>query len=88
MVISDAWAHAGKDAVRNLLTLEPDQAIRMIHRHRTKSLFVPDTDDNLTSWSSSLPFVIQYAMWRVARRSCPMSEVFICAADSIYFPEE
>ncbi|KAK3299582.1 uncharacterized protein B0H64DRAFT_102348 [Chaetomium fimeti] len=71
----------------DLLSRTKEKATRMLHRHLTKKcLSGGEGDDNLMSWSSSLLFVIQYAIWRCHRRDCGQDEVKICAVDTTKFP--
>ncbi|KAH7362175.1 hypothetical protein B0T11DRAFT_280321 [Plectosphaerella cucumerina] len=58
----------------------------MLLRHLNKPLFSSDNDSNLKSWSSSLIFVIRYAVWRAAKRGVAASEVQICVVDTTKFP--
>ncbi|PHH86422.1 hypothetical protein CDD83_10264 [Cordyceps sp. RAO-2017] len=70
----------------NLLSLEKKDASEMLHKHLTKSCFGGDISDNLMSWSSSLLFVIQYAIWRCHILGHSSNDVYICAVDSKRFP--
>jgi hypothetical protein len=58
----------------------------MLLRHLNKPLFSSDNDSNLKSWSSSLIFVIRYAVWRAAKRGVAVSEVQFCIVDTTKFP--
>ncbi|KAK0714058.1 hypothetical protein B0T26DRAFT_742492 [Lasiosphaeria miniovina] len=72
----------------DLLSRVEEEATGRLHRHLTKSCFgAGNGDDNLVSWSSSLIFVIQYAIWRCCNRCCANSEVKICAVDTTMFPQ-
>jgi hypothetical protein len=69
------------------LLLRPEKEARgMLYRHLTKPCFGGAADDNLMSWSSSLLFVIQYAIWRCHHRRSVPSEVKICVVDTRKFP--
>ena len=70
----------------DLLSRTKEEATKMLHRHLTKSCFGGEGDDNLMSWSSSLLFVIQYAIWRCHHRHCGQDEVKICTVDTTKFP--
>jgi len=48
----------------DLLSKTEKEATGMLHRHLNKSCFEDEAADNLISWSSSLLFVIQCAVWR------------------------
>jgi hypothetical protein len=62
----------------------------MLHKHLTKSCFDWNKEeedvDNLMSWSSSLLFVIQYAIWRYHKRHSTPAGVEICMVDTTKFP--
>jgi hypothetical protein len=58
----------------------------MLFNHLNKSCFGGEYADNLMSWSSSLLFVIQYAIWRCHKRRCDHAEVEICMIDTRKFP--
>jgi len=71
----------------DILSKPTEVSIRMLHGHLTKLCFGGgDESDNLMSWSSSLLFVIQYAVWRCHHRRCGEDEVKICAVDTRKFP--
>ncbi|KAJ5558482.1 hypothetical protein N7535_008695 [Penicillium sp. DV-2018c] len=70
----------------SLLSRGTEEITQMLYSHLTKSIFGGKDDDNLMSWSSSLPFVIQYAIWRCYQRRCHTTEVEICAIDTRKFP--
>lgn len=59
----------------------------MLYSHLTKSCFRGKDTDNLISWSSSLLFVIQYAIWRChnSHHGDP-AKVEICMVDTRKFP--
>jgi len=57
------------------------------HLHRPGSNFGHgQAGDNLMSWSSSLLFVIQYAIWRCHHGRRAPEKVRICAVDTTKFP--
>lgn len=72
----------------DLFSRTKEEATRMLRRHLTKACFKEEVDDadNLMSWSSSLLFVIQYAIWRRGQRGCDPDEVKICVVDTEKFP--
>ncbi|KAL3264530.1 hypothetical protein ABHI18_000643 [Aspergillus niger] len=70
----------------DLLSRSRGEITRMLYSHLKKSLFGAEDTDNLMSWSSSLMFVIQYAIWRCNIRRCDPSEVKICMVDTRKFP--
>lgn len=70
----------------DLLALERHKAAELLHMHLTKDCFGGKNSDNLMSWTSSLLFAIQYAVWRLRRRGCHPSDIKICAVDTEKFP--
>jgi hypothetical protein len=71
----------------DLLALERHEAAKLLHMHTTKHCFSGDKSDNLMSWTSSLLFAIQYAVWRLRCRGCRSSDIKICAVDTGNFPQ-
>ncbi|KAF4993921.1 hypothetical protein FDECE_13272 [Fusarium decemcellulare] len=70
----------------DILSLATHDAAKMLLGHLNKGPFNGLARDNLMSWSSSLMFVIQYAIWRSQVGKLPPSEVRICAIDTTKFP--
>ncbi|KAJ5736771.1 uncharacterized protein N7483_001896 [Penicillium malachiteum] len=71
----------------DILSRPSEEIIQMLYRHLTKSCFGRgENTDNLMSWSSSLLFVIQYAVWRCYQLKCDPAEVQICTIDTRKFP--
>ncbi|KAI4907235.1 hypothetical protein J4E90_009737 [Alternaria incomplexa] len=70
----------------DLLSLRNDRATTLLHAHLKKTCFSRETD-NLTSWTSSLLFAIQYALYRRQCGQGNASEYKICAADTRKFPQ-
>lgn len=64
VVASAASMHFGLVNRLSLLSISKRKATLRMHEHLEKSLFGGLNSDNLMSWSSSLLFVIQYAIWR------------------------
>lgn len=86
-IVSSARELSGStEEVGDLLALPPSKAADMLHRHLTGGCFTFHKDDNLVSWSSSLLFVVQYAIWRAYKRRRPWADVYICAVDTSKFP--
>lgn len=56
---------------------------KMLYKHLTSRHFKPD---NLVSWTSSLLFAIQYAVYRCQYYETPPADVKICAVDMTKFP--
>ncbi|KAF7953046.1 hypothetical protein EAE96_006267 [Botrytis aclada] len=75
-----------RDSRIDLLSLSADKAIDMMHTHLKKSLRGGEHTDNLVSWTSSLLFAIQYAIWRRRKFSCSAANIQICAVDTRRFP--
>ncbi|KAG9257184.1 uncharacterized protein F5Z01DRAFT_647920 [Emericellopsis atlantica] len=71
---------------RDLLSRPRERATRMLHKHLTNSCFGGEDTDNLMSWSSSLLFVLQYAIWRRRHFNSDPSDVKICMVDTRKFP--
>ncbi|KAH6985540.1 hypothetical protein EDB80DRAFT_822422 [Ilyonectria destructans] len=70
----------------DLLSLQPREASKMLYSHSNKPCFGGVPSDNLMSWSSSLIFVIQYAIWRSHKRGRSPADVRICVVDTSKFP--
>lgn len=70
----------------DILSLRTHNASEMLYDHLNKSCFEGGASDNLMSWSSSLMFVIQYAIWRSHIGNLFPAEVHICAIDTRVFP--
>ena len=70
----------------DLLSLDRTEAAEKLQAHLNKSPFGGEGSDNLMSWSSSLLFVIQYALWRYQKSNHSLAEVSICAVDTTKFP--
>ena len=66
--------------------MEQRDGAKMLAEHLTKSLFQAAPDDNLMSWTSSLLFAIQYAIFRARTGGRSYSDVWICAVDTTRFP--
>ncbi|PSN60056.1 hypothetical protein BS50DRAFT_604914 [Corynespora cassiicola Philippines] len=76
-------------SLTDILTLERDSATDLLHTHLKKSCFEGYWADNLMSWTSSLLFAIQYAVWRAERpgnHSHSTSDIKICVVDTEKFP--
>ncbi|KIW22040.1 uncharacterized protein PV07_12558 [Cladophialophora immunda] len=88
VVASTASVFSPQDSSRtDLLGLERHRATELLHQHLTKSCFHGKVSDNLMSWSSSLLFTVQYAIWRARIRKCPRSDIKICIVDTRKFPK-
>lgn len=71
----------------DILTLERERATELLYMHLNKRCFDGEESDNLISWTSSLLFAIQYAVWRRRIRRCRPSDINICAVDTRSFPQ-
>jgi hypothetical protein len=75
------------DSRIDLLSLPTHKATNMIHTHLTKQCCDGEDFDNLMSWTSSLLFAIQYAIWRCHTFHCDPADIKICAIDTRRFPQ-
>ncbi|KAM7203237.1 hypothetical protein V8F33_002228, partial [Rhypophila sp. PSN 637] len=72
----------------DLLSRSPADAARMLYKHLAKDCFgACSSEDNLMSWGSSLPHVVQYAIWRSHQHANHTLRVRICAIDTREFPQ-
>jgi hypothetical protein len=78
--------HPEQNIRNDILGMEKQTAAKLLHAHLVKPCFSGERRDNLMSWTSSLLFAIQYAIWRAHKRRRPTSEVKICAVDTSEFP--
>jgi hypothetical protein len=69
----------------DLLQRERIQAAERLYSHLYKPIFDVYTNDNLMSWTSSLLFAIQYAIYRGKWRS--PGDIKICVVDTREFPQ-
>ncbi|KFY29937.1 hypothetical protein V494_08360 [Pseudogymnoascus sp. VKM F-4513 (FW-928)] len=70
----------------DLLSLPEHEATDMLYTHLTKTCSGGQASDNLMSWTSSLLFAIQYAIWRRHTFGCDPADINICAIDTRRFP--
>ncbi|KAI6750371.1 hypothetical protein HG530_014652 [Fusarium avenaceum] len=77
-----------EDSATDILSLPGGQARRLLYNHLAKcsESQTRKSIDNFMSWSSSLMFVIQYAMWRSETLDTPASDLQICMVDTRDFP--
>lgn len=77
-----------EDSATDILSLPGGKATRMLYNHLAKVSRAQalQSIDNFMSWSSSLMFVIQYAMWRSETLHTPASDLQICMVDTRDFP--
>lgn len=71
----------------DILAMEQDQAANMLGMHLDSRCPGKSHSDNLISWTSSLLFAIQYAIFRGWRDSRSPSEVMICVIETAKFPQ-
>lgn len=79
-------SQSSKNSRINILSLENRKAAEMLHSHLTKPCFGGPHTDNLMSWTSSLLFAIQYAIWRCHTGHCHPADIKICVVDTKQFP--
>ncbi|KAK8057242.1 hypothetical protein PG996_011179 [Apiospora saccharicola] len=90
-VVSSVLSASGSEESRiDLLTLEEERAISLLHKHlaNNKPSDSPVTyDDNLVSWTNSPLFAIQYAVYRLHNEDITnsKSDINICAVDTTDF---
>ena len=75
-----------EESRKDLLSLPKHEAADMLHTHLTKKCSGGQASDNLMSWTSSLLFAIQYAIWRRSQFGCHPADIKICAVDTRKFP--
>jgi hypothetical protein len=76
-----------QDSRIDLLSLPKTEATRMLYAHLKKPcLGAGEASDNLMSWTSSLLFAIQYAIWRWHTFRSKPEDIKICAIDTRNFP--
>jgi hypothetical protein len=89
-VIASAASMAGdQNSFRsNFLALEEQvTGAQLIYNHSHKPLSGQgEKNDNFMSWTSSLAFAVQYAIYRAHTKGRPESDVKICAIDTTMFP--
>ncbi|KAI0019523.1 hypothetical protein F4780DRAFT_439570 [Xylariomycetidae sp. FL0641] len=71
----------------DIFSLKPEHAAKILNSHLRWDYDNGWLPDNLTSWTSSLVFALQYAVYRQACYRCRKSEVMLCVIDTTKFPE-
>ena len=86
--VTSSASKYGPEASRiDLLSLKPKEGCDALCTHLSKDCFGDANHaDNLMSWSSSLLFVIQYAIWRCQKGRRSPADVNICVVDTAKFP--
>lgn len=72
----------------DILSTDRSRSLRQLNAHLNPpkgNIRNTDSSDNLVSWTSSLLFAIQYAVWKVRLGADP-SDIKICAVDTRMFP--
>ncbi|KAH8175679.1 hypothetical protein LIA77_04097 [Sarocladium implicatum] len=89
LCVASSASHSSTSSSVDLLSLPPKEAAGLLHSHLDKSLSGEAWErDNLISWSSSLLFAFQYAIWRCekgpSRKSATKAQksVKICVIDT------
>ncbi|PVH77967.1 hypothetical protein DL98DRAFT_550369 [Cadophora sp. DSE1049] len=67
-----------QESRKDLLSLPKLEALDMLHTHLNKPCWGGEDADNLMSWTSSLLFAIQYAIWRRRTFGCHPADIKIC----------
>jgi hypothetical protein len=80
-------AELPEESRKDLLSFPKDKAIDMLHTHLTNQCCSGGDPDNLMSWTSSLLFAIQYAIWRRRTFGCHSADIKICVIDTRRFPQ-
>jgi hypothetical protein len=75
-----------EESRKDLLSLPKHEATDMLHTHLAKQCCGGEDSDNLMSWTSSLLFAIQYAIWRRRTFRCHPADIKICVVDTRRFP--
>lgn len=83
--IASMYGEHGSTRVDNL-SLDRVDAAEALYSHLNKSCFGGYPPDDWMSWSSSLLFIIQYAIWRAWKSNLPPDRVRICAVDTTEYP--
>ncbi|KAM0715815.1 hypothetical protein Q7P37_008329 [Cladosporium fusiforme] len=87
VVASTASKYRKEISRTDLLSLGPGDRAERLCAHLNKKCFgEADHSDDLMSWSSSLLFVLQYAIWRCSKGGRSPAEVYICVVDTTRFP--
>lgn len=87
MVASQASICEAVENRTDLLSLDKQAAVGMLYKHLKWFTFDdPRAPGNLTSWTSSLLYAIQYAIYRCHKDALDPSDVNICVVDTTKFP--
>lgn len=86
-VASSAIVHRNNTSRTDILSLNRGERIERLCAHLKKDCFgAQDQADNLMSWTSSLLFALQYAIWRCTVGGRSPANVYICVVDTTSFP--
>lgn len=86
IVASPASIHMAHTCKKDLLLLDQMEAAEKPQARLNKPAFGGDSSENLMSWSSSLLFGIQYALWRSQKSGRSLADIYICAVNTTKFP--
>ncbi|KAF2650060.1 hypothetical protein K491DRAFT_732603 [Lophiostoma macrostomum CBS 122681] len=88
LIASIASMNASQDRSRtDILSLGTEETTKLLYAHLYKSCFGGDDSDNLMSWTSSLLFAVQYAIWRQTIDRRTPSNIKICMVCTNDFPD-
>ncbi|ROV89584.1 hypothetical protein VMCG_09945 [Cytospora schulzeri] len=85
-VASQASASKSGGSRKDLLSLDKFEATDMLFKHLKWYDFEAEAPDNLTSWTSSLLYAVQYAIYRCNNHGLDPEDVRICVVDTTKFP--
>jgi hypothetical protein len=88
VVVSMASSTTPQESNRfDILSKDKQKVAQMLHMHLDKGCFGEGSkEDHLMSWTSSLLYAIQYALWRAHICGRHPSKISICAIDTSKFP--
>lgn len=87
LVASSTSMHQKEDSQVDLLSLDAEVKAQRLYTHLKKTCFGAGFNtDNLMSWSSSMLFVLQYAIWRCSKGHRTAAGTYICVVDTTKFP--
>lgn len=83
---SQASKDEDPDSRVDILSLDNMEAASLLHQHLNKQCHSVISSDNLVSWTTSLLFALQYAIWRHRHHGSSPGSIFICVVDTAKFP--
>lgn len=84
-ILSQAAADRMDSMKKDLLSQDKDTATEKLYRHLKWHGFSSSDPDNLVSWTSSLLFAIQYAVYRCYQHGTDPADIKICVVDTSKF---